>query len=101
MQMELAVGATGFLERPRMTVDADDLGPRPAFGRPRRPRCAGAAAEVHQRAGTVRGAGQRADDFPDQQKVEGTIEEREGGSFPGACERGALSQLVPAFDVGG
>ena len=72
-----------------------------AFGRPRRARRARAAAQIDQRPRAVGRAGQRPDDFPNQQEVEGAVKERESSAFARARERGALTQLVPAFDIRG
>ena len=100
LETKLAIRARGFLERPRMAIDPEDLRPLPALRRPRRAGRARAAPQVDQRPRRPpRPAAPGG--CPDQQEVERAVEQREGRAFARARERGALTQLVPAFDVGG
>src|SRR5207247_2139190 len=100
-QTELPIGTASFGECPGVTVDAHDLRTLEAFRGPRRSRCTGAAAQIDERPRRGGGTRQCANDVANQEVVQRTVEQGERGALSGAREGGALTQPVPALDVGG
>ena len=76
--------------------------------RPRRAGRAGSTSEIHERGVTrgverifrCRSLRQRSNNFANEEKVQRSVEQREGRALPCAIERSALAQPLTTLDVG-
>ena len=81
-------------------LDRDGLTNRRVLLRPCRPRGASPTAEVHEHRFSRGGSVDSVNHFPDDQVMNGAVEQGERGAFPGAGQGTAMMNCPATLDIG-